>query len=161
MIQRRDELDWHELDTVAAALAANGDFARATQFQTLALEKRAADEDLSKDRRAAARKDERASGQVSQRPRLRAGLPRHRRDESRQAVMQIDTDTPILAGAHRRPASVLPARGAWLAALGGAALLFPFAFPAFFVARATDMVSPWLSCRWPRVWARCSAPGSR
>ena len=34
----------------------NGDFARATQFQTLALEKMAADEDLSKDRRAAARK---------------------------------------------------------------------------------------------------------
>ena len=56
MIQRRDELDWHELDTVAAALAAHGDFARATQFQTLALEKMAADEDLSKDRRAAARK---------------------------------------------------------------------------------------------------------
>ena len=56
MIQRRDELDWQELDTVAAALAANGDFARATQFQTLALEKMAADEDLSKDRRAAARK---------------------------------------------------------------------------------------------------------
>ena len=37
-------------------VAAHGDFARATQFQTLALEKMAADEDLSKDRRAAARK---------------------------------------------------------------------------------------------------------
>lgn len=58
--------------------------------------------------------------------------------------MQIDTDTPIpLAPTDAWQA--LPARGAWLAALGGAALLFPFAFPAFFVARATDMVSPWLA----------------
>ena len=58
--------------------------------------------------------------------------------------MQIDTDTPIpLAPTDAWQA--LPARGAWLAALGGAALLFPFAFPAFFVARATDLVSPWLA----------------
>lgn len=58
--------------------------------------------------------------------------------------MEIDTDTPIpLAPTDAWQA--LPVRGAWLAALGGAALLFPFAFPAFFVARATDMVSPWLA----------------
>lgn len=37
----------------------------------------------------------------------------------------------------------LPSRGAWLAALGGAALLFPLAFPAFLIARSTDLVSPW------------------
>ncbi len=39
----------------------------------------------------------------------------------------------------------LPPRGAWLAALSGAALLFPFAIPAFFIARTTDIASPWLA----------------
>lgn len=39
----------------------------------------------------------------------------------------------------------LPPRGAWLAALGGAALMFPLAIPAFFISRATDVVSPWLA----------------
>ncbi len=56
MIQRRDELEWHELDTVAAALAASGDFAKATQFQTLAIEKMLADEELSRDLRGPTRK---------------------------------------------------------------------------------------------------------
>ncbi|KRA46282.1 hypothetical protein ASD72_03430 [Pseudoxanthomonas sp. Root630] len=51
MIQRKDELGWHELDTVAAALAASGDFTRAVQFQTLAIEKMTADADVSKDAR--------------------------------------------------------------------------------------------------------------
>ncbi len=39
----------------------------------------------------------------------------------------------------------LPARGTWLAALGGAALMFPVGFPVFFIARATDVLSPWLA----------------
>lgn len=56
MIQRKDELDWHELDTVASALAANGDFAGAVQFQTLAVEKMTADGEVSKDARGAIQK---------------------------------------------------------------------------------------------------------
>lgn len=51
MIQRKDKLDWHELDTVASALAANRDFAQAVQFQTLAVEKMSADEEVSKEAR--------------------------------------------------------------------------------------------------------------
>lgn len=39
----------------------------------------------------------------------------------------------------------LPARGAWLAALGGAILMVPFGLAAFFVARTTDLFSPWLA----------------
>lgn len=39
----------------------------------------------------------------------------------------------------------LPVRGAWLAALGGAMLVFPVGFPVFFIARATDVLSPWLA----------------
>ena len=39
----------------------------------------------------------------------------------------------------------LPPRGAWLAALGGAMLVFPVGFPVFFIARATDVLSPWLA----------------
>jgi uncharacterized protein len=39
----------------------------------------------------------------------------------------------------------LPVRGAWLAALGGAMLVFPVGFPVFFIARATEVLSPWLA----------------
>lgn len=39
----------------------------------------------------------------------------------------------------------LPVRGAWLAALGGAMLVFPVGVPVFFIARATDVLSPWLA----------------
>jgi hypothetical protein len=40
----------------------------------------------------------------------------------------------------------LPRRGAVLAGVGGAmALLFPLGFGSFFLARATDLVSPWLA----------------
>ncbi len=70
MIQRKDELGWHEMDTVAAALAANGDFAQAVQFQTLAIEKMTADETLSKDRR----------GPVQKRMKARLGHYRNGRD---------------------------------------------------------------------------------
>lgn len=43
------------------------------------------------------------------------------------------------------PWQALPSRGAWLAALGGATLMFPLGFPVFFISRATDVVSPWLA----------------
>lgn len=39
----------------------------------------------------------------------------------------------------------LPGRGAWLAALGGAMLVFPVGVPVFFIARASDVLSPWLA----------------
>lgn len=39
----------------------------------------------------------------------------------------------------------LPARGAWLAALGGAMLVFPVGFPVFFISRASDILSPWIA----------------
>lgn len=39
----------------------------------------------------------------------------------------------------------LPPRGAWLAAFGGAFALVPLGFPVFFLARASDLVSPWLA----------------
>ena len=39
----------------------------------------------------------------------------------------------------------LPVRGAWLAALGGAMLVFPLGLPVFFITRATDVLSPWLA----------------
>ena len=55
------------------------------------------------------------------------------------------TDPDTLAPPASPSWQALPTRGAWLAGLGGAALLFPLAFPAFFVSRATDMVSPWLA----------------
>jgi len=54
-------------------------------------------------------------------------------------------DTPAIDAAPSPDWQALPTRGAWLAALGGAALLFPFGVPAFFLSRATDMVSPWLA----------------
>lgn len=56
MIRRKDELNWHELDTVASALAANRDFEQAVPFQLLALEKLAADTELTEDKRAGTRK---------------------------------------------------------------------------------------------------------
>lgn len=43
MIGREDSLGWAELDTVAAALAANGDFQQAVRFQQLAVTKMGAD----------------------------------------------------------------------------------------------------------------------
>ena len=43
MIDREDTLKWHELDTVAAALAANRDFPQAVRFQQLAVTKMGAD----------------------------------------------------------------------------------------------------------------------
>lgn len=39
----------------------------------------------------------------------------------------------------------LPVRGSWLAALGGAMLVLPVGVPVFFIARATDVLSPWLA----------------
>lgn len=39
----------------------------------------------------------------------------------------------------------LPARGAWLAAIGGAMAAVPVGIPAFFLIRAGDAVSPWLA----------------
>lgn len=70
MIQRKDELGWHELDTVASALAANGDFTRAVQFQTLAIEKMTADEGVFKD----------ARGPIQKRMKARLGNYRNGRD---------------------------------------------------------------------------------
>lgn len=69
MIRRKNELDWHELDTVASAFAANRDFAQAVQFQTLALEKLAADADVADGRRASTKK------------RMDARLRRYRNDK--------------------------------------------------------------------------------
>ena len=57
----------------------------------------------------------------------------------------MQTDHDIAATTAPSSWQALPSRGAWLAALGGAALLFPFAFPVFFLSRATDLVSPWLA----------------
>ncbi|MDR7068293.1 membrane protein YdbS with pleckstrin-like domain [Pseudoxanthomonas japonensis] len=59
--------------------------------------------------------------------------------------MSDNTDT--LAVDDMPPADwhALPSRGAWLAALGGAMLVFPVGFPVFFIARATDVLSPWLA----------------
>ena len=56
MIKRKDELGWQELDTVAAALAANGDFERAVEFQSLAIDKMTADGELSREVRTKAQK---------------------------------------------------------------------------------------------------------
>ncbi len=56
MIQRQDRLAWHELDTVAAALAANGRFEEAVQYQARALEGMSADADYTGRKRAAALK---------------------------------------------------------------------------------------------------------
>ena len=70
MIQRKDELGWHELDTVASALAANGDFTQAVQFQALAIEKMTADADVSKERR----------GPIQKRMKARLGKYRSGRD---------------------------------------------------------------------------------
>jgi len=53
MIGREDSLRWHELDTVAAALAANGDFPRAVRFQDLAVAKMGADAEYTGRDRAA------------------------------------------------------------------------------------------------------------
>ena len=56
-------------------------------------------------------------------------------------------DIHTLATPDATPADwqALPSRGAWLAALGGATLLFPLGFPVFFIAHSTDLVSPWLA----------------
>lgn len=74
-------------------------------------------------------------------------------------MTDIDTD-PVPASAPQPPAEQLlpsppvfdggwqplPRRGAMLAAVGGAmALVFPLGFGSFFVARATNLVSPWLA----------------
>ena len=47
----------------------------------------------------------------------------------------MQTDHDIAATTAPSSWQALPSRGAWLAALGGAALLFPFAFPVFFFYR--------------------------
>lgn len=57
--------------------------------------------------------------------------------------MQTDPDTVAAQAPSHWQA--LPPRGAWLAALGGASLLFPLAFTAFFISRAGHVVSPWLA----------------
>lgn len=59
----------------------------------------------------------------------------------------MSDNTDILAVDDMPPADwhALPSRGAWLAALGGAMLVFPVGFPVFFIARATDVLSPWLA----------------
>lgn len=59
--------------------------------------------------------------------------------------MQTDHDTAAPAPPASSSWQALPSRGAWLAALGGAALLFPLGFPMFFISRASDLVSPWVA----------------
>ena len=72
----------------------------------------------------------------------------HPPDENEQDVMSTDPDTaapsaPLPSATAAWQA--LPARGAWLAALGGATLLFPLGLPVFFLSRATELASPWLA----------------
>ena len=55
------------------------------------------------------------------------------------------TDHDIDAAPAPSSWQALPSRGAWRAALGGAALLFPAGFPVFFLSRSTDLVSPWVA----------------
>lgn len=59
--------------------------------------------------------------------------------------MSDNPQTLVADDALRPDWQTLPTRGAWLAALGGAMLAFPLGFPAFFIARASDVVSPWLA----------------
>jgi len=62
-------------------------------------------------------------------------------------VSQPHPDAPAHAAAPGATPDwqALPRRGAWLAALGGAMLLFPAGLPLFFVARATGLASPWIA----------------
>lgn len=53
MMKQKDRLSWHELDTVAAALAANGRFPEAVQYQAEAVEKMSADGDYTGRKRTA------------------------------------------------------------------------------------------------------------
>lgn len=59
--------------------------------------------------------------------------------------MSNHIETPATEEASPPDWHALPSRGAWLAALGGAALMFPLGFPVFFISRATDVMSPWLA----------------
>jgi membrane protein YdbS with pleckstrin-like domain len=69
-------------------------------------------------------------------------------------MTDIDTDPSPESPAEQLPAlspvaddswQPLPRRGAVLAGVGGAmALMFPFGFASFFLARVSDFVSPWL-----------------
>ncbi|WFC42370.1 hypothetical protein [Pseudoxanthomonas sp. SE1] len=67
MIRREETLAWHELDTVAAALAANHDFEQAVRFESRAVEKMSADPEYSGRERDAVLK------------RMKARLSRYRR----------------------------------------------------------------------------------
>lgn len=80
MIERKDTLPWQELDTVAAALAASGDFDGAVRFQSMALEKLERDPELPATARTAARKD------------LKARLSRYR--SGRDYVLDQRTPDP-------------------------------------------------------------------
>lgn len=59
--------------------------------------------------------------------------------------MSTDTDIATPADASPPAWQALPPRGAWLAALSGATLLFPLALPVFFISRAGHVASPWLA----------------
>lgn len=59
--------------------------------------------------------------------------------------MSDNMQTSVAGDAPRPDWQPLPSRGAWLAALGGTMLVFPVGLPVFFLARASDVLSPWLA----------------